>query len=355
MTATGGDTRPTRTWAAYVDLINVVAIGFVIFLHLRIAYWNPSNTPSWWFENVVSGLGVMAVPLFFMNSGRNLIGFIERESIPTFFRRRLTKVLIPYFAWAQLYLIFHWAVGAVPSLSIQQIIGTMVNGSSSAATLWYMEALLGIYLIIPLASLAISGARRRGISVNNVLLLMVLVSLSAAVLLPAVRRFMPGFMGAFQIPFGGGFFVYAVLGYWLNNVDLSRHMRGAIYILGFLGFASFVLAGGWLMLAASPNAALFNDYLSAGTVLSAAAVFTAARHSRIERWPTGVKRSLQKLAELTFGVYLVHLMVIEAAALVMPLTQVRFDVIYTIAVWLVSLVVVWLLRLVKPFRLWLVP
>jgi len=68
-----------------------------------------------------------------------------------------------------------------------------------------------------------------------------------------------------------------------------------------------------------------------------------------------VKRSLQKLAELTFGVYLVHLMVIEAAALVMPLTQVRFDVIYTIAVWLVSLVVVWLLRLVKPFRLWLVP
>lgn len=68
-----------------------------------------------------------------------------------------------------------------------------------------------------------------------------------------------------------------------------------------------------------------------------------------------MKRSLQKLAELTFGVYLVHLMVIEAAALVMPLTQVRFDVIYTIAVWLVSLVVVWLLRLVKPFRLWLVP
>lgn len=68
-----------------------------------------------------------------------------------------------------------------------------------------------------------------------------------------------------------------------------------------------------------------------------------------------MKRSLQKLAELTFGVYLVHLMVIEAAALVMPLTQVRFDLIYTIAVWLVSLVVVWLLRLVKPFRLWLVP
>ena len=82
------NTAPTvtvkRPRALYVDVLNVIAIIGVVFLHVRSSYWQPADTPRWWAENVLSAIFAIAVPIFFMNSGRNLLGFLRRDSIPTF-------------------------------------------------------------------------------------------------------------------------------------------------------------------------------------------------------------------------------------------------------------------------------
>ena len=90
----------------YLDLINSVAIMWVVLLHVRfISPDNPSSS-AWWVENILSGFGVAAVPLFFMATGINLLDFTRRESIGTFYRKRFTKILIPMILWAQVYLSF---------------------------------------------------------------------------------------------------------------------------------------------------------------------------------------------------------------------------------------------------------
>ena len=90
---------PHRSRLAYLDLLNVLAIPFVIFLHVRLLYWSPADSTGWWAENLLSGIGALAVPVFFMNSGVTLVGFLERSSVRRFYSRRLKKVVIPYLVW----------------------------------------------------------------------------------------------------------------------------------------------------------------------------------------------------------------------------------------------------------------
>ena len=88
-------TKSSKQRRVYLDLINSVAIMWVVLLHVRfITPDNPSSS-AWWVENILSGFGVAAVPLFFMATGINLLDFTRRESIGTFYRKRFTKILIP--------------------------------------------------------------------------------------------------------------------------------------------------------------------------------------------------------------------------------------------------------------------
>ena len=143
----------------YLDLINSVAIMWVVLLHvLFISPDNPSSS-AWWVENILSGFGVAAVPLFFMATGINLLDFTRRESIGTFYRKRFTKILIPMILWAQVYLFVHMWTGSTPFPGVNEILRTLVTPSSEAATFWYLEALVGVYLVLPIFSYAIRGVQ----------------------------------------------------------------------------------------------------------------------------------------------------------------------------------------------------
>ena len=109
------------------------------------------------------------------------------------------------------------------------------------------------------------------------------------------------------------------------------------------------------MLAGSDHASIFTDYLSPGTFAAACAVFLLARDLHPERWPERIRGLLARLAALTFGIYLVHLMVIECADLLFDRTTALSDLPMTAGVWGVSLIVVLILRTAPPVRRWVVP
>lgn len=355
--AEGASPAPRRPRLVHLDVLNVLAIPFVIFLHVRIAYWAPTDTAGWWFENLLSGIGALAVPVFFMNSGVTLVGFLERSTVGEFYSRRLKKVLIPYLVWAQLYLLFHVLIGTAGDVGIGTVARTAINGSSSAATLCYLEAAMGIYLVIPVVSLAVLGTRslaRQGRG-ETLLRLMLALSVLASIVLPAVRRFVPELLPSLSLPFGTEYLVYVLAGYVLSRSEIGPRLRALVYAGGIAGYLSFVLLGGKLMLAGSERASIFTDYLSPGTFAAACAVFLLARELHPERWPERARGLLARLAALTFGIYLVHLMVIEGADLLIERTTVASDVPMTVGVWAVSLVTVLLLRTIGPVRRWVLP
>lgn len=343
-----------RERAADIDLLNVLASLLVVYLHVRLRYWEPAPTPAWWLENLLSGVGVVAVPVFLMNTGRTLVGFAERESISRFIRKRLSKVLVPYLLWAQLYLIFHWAMGWVPGISWGRWCGVITSGSSEAHTLWYLEALLAIYLVLPVLSMAVVGARKAGLGDTVFAGWVAALAFAASTLLPLARYVAPGLTPGFQLPFGG-YLVYVAVGYWVSVTSLGRSARASIYLAGFAGYLSFTVLGGSLMLAGDDGAQLWTGYLSIGVVAFATAVYTAVLHLPWRRWPVRVRSVLAQLAGLSFGTYLIHLMLIEALSTVLPLGRVAWEIPYTIMIWGSSMLLTWVLQRVPLLHRWLVP
>lgn len=347
-------TTVKRPRALYVDVLNVIAIFGVVFLHVRANYWHPADTPRWWAENVLSAVFAIAVPIFFMNSGRNLLGFLRRDSISTFFRKRLLKVVVPYVVWGQLYLLFHAFVLHRSDYNLQRIGATIFGGSGEVATFWYLEATIGIYLIIPVLALALAGAEKLGLCPVKVVAALTALAFFSAALVPLIRGYFPGFMPDLEIPLSG-YVLYFLLGYLITNIELSRMKRWVIYALGAVGLASFIFVAGGYMLRHDVHADLWNGYLSVGTVFFAAAVYVAAHNTDWSFMPQRIASLFTKLSGLTFGVFLIHLMLIDVLARISPANSFPEVLLRTVVVWVLSLLAVWLLRLIKPIRTWVIP
>ena len=115
-----------RQRLVYLDLINTVAIVWVVLLHVRFIIPDNPSSSAWWVENILSGFGGAAVPLFFMATGINLLEFTRRESVGTFYRKRFTKILIPMILWAQIYLFAHIWTDSTPFPDAHQILRTLL-------------------------------------------------------------------------------------------------------------------------------------------------------------------------------------------------------------------------------------
>jgi len=350
-------TKSSKQRRVYLDFINSVAIMWVVLLHVRfITPDNPSSS-AWWVENILSGFGVVAVPLFFMATGINLLDFTRRESIGTFYHKRFTKILIPMILWAQIYLFVHMWTGSTPFPGAHEILRTLVAPSSEAATFWYLEALVGVYLVLPIFSYAIRGVQTEQATTarTGFFWLMAALGLFLPIITQAIHLIYPHVLPEFVAPITG-YLGFCLLGYALANTEFSRAWRIVIYLLGIVGLGGFIFGSAYLIEHRPTFVPLVHGYLAVPAILWASAVLVFCKYSRIGQASPTVQNILKRLAALTFGVYLVHLLIIQILQAVnFSLTKVQWEGPYALFVWALSAAIVWMLRLIPPVRRWILP
>lgn len=340
-----------------MDVLNVVAIVFVVFLHVRIVYWSYDTASSlWWFENLVSGLGVAAVPIFFMLTGAKLLNFLERESITRFYKKRLTKIVLPLIIWGQVYLWVHMFHFFKKAPSFEQMFRLFFNPDKLAPQVWFVEVLVGIYLVMPLFALMLKGVQSTGISEQK--FLWYLVGLGS--ILPIFFQTLQRIPEIIVFPNLGspvtGYLCFIFLGYALFKLDLTPIQRSVIYGLGVIGFAVFVWATPALRSINPKLATTTNDYLSLPTLAIAAAIFTACKYFKpFNAPPTQVQTFLRGLSAQTFGVFLVHYELIYLFVSRSRPAVIGTDIFYTVFIVAVSISTVYLLRIIPFVRRWVLP
>lgn len=345
-------THPKPARKVYLDLINVLAIIFVVALHVRFNYRVDYDSPGWVLENILSGTAVAAVPLFFMASGITLLNFTNRESVGTFYKKRFTKILIPLLVWGQVYLFARSWFTHTPLPTGEEILAVLLAPNKVGVTLWYLEALIGVYLVLPIFSYALRGAGEKKLQLAW---LMAALGLLMPIVTASLQKINPQFMPEFSAPIVG-YVGFCFLGYALANTELSLPWRLVIYVLGVVGSLTHILYGPYLTLNHHGLESLAMSYLSIPTIFWASAVFVFFKSLPLNRLPQAAQTGLRKLSALTFGVYLIHLLIIQGlAAYGWPLVDYRLEAPYALMVWASSLILVWLLRWIPPVRKWLVP
>ena len=105
-----------------------------------------------------------------------------------------------------------------------------------------------------------------------------------------------------------GFTGYFVLGHFLHTTNFSSHIKKLLYILGILSFLCVIVLTSWFSHFLNwPNMS-FYDYMFPLTLLEASAIFVFAS-DKLNKIPRKYINYILSLSKLTFGIYLIHILI----------------------------------------------
>jgi surface polysaccharide O-acyltransferase-like enzyme len=291
----------------WVDLARVVAAILVVSVHASgpvVAHFNEVSRVDWWVANVYDAAAKICVPLFFMLSGHLLLGKIE--PLAGFFTKRLSKVVVPWLAWSALYLAW--------SDHLEHRRHGLLDGARAILAgpvyyhLWFLYALLGLYLFTPVLRVYASRAPRSD------LIYFVAIWFVTVAVLPGLQEF-AGLEVGINLPSFTGYVGYFVLGRLIGEapcsprrVRLSAALFAAAYTITVLG--TYLLTSrrgafhGFLYAFLSPSM----------IVASGAALYLLKALGARLRPPPVVDRLISALCAQSFGIYLVHPFVMDVLA-----------------------------------------
>lgn len=298
------DQRPAYL---YIDILRCTATYLVIALHCIASYFASSSlfgTPVWWVCNVVNSITRMGVPLFFMVSGFLLLSDKRELDIPSFYAKRLKKVLIPFLCWDIIYFLENCYLQAQP-LDFRQFLLELLAQRGSKYHLWFIYKIIAIYLLIPFLKKILNHCKLR----EQILLLLVVM------LQPTIFPFINTVQSAVHIDFGSliegriGFFI---LGYILGTYDFSSLQKRILYLGGIVGFLLNIWGSFYYSSPQEMNL-VFNDGCALTHFLTAGAFFLWVKeHCGTTGSNTGViPRLSRRISELSYGIYLSHVLLLD--------------------------------------------
>ena len=261
------------------------------------------------------------VPLFVMASCYLL--FPLKVSAGRFFRRRASRILVPFFIWACVYI---WRYGG----GLREL---LFNFPNAAGHLWFVPMLFGLYLAMPLFSPWAEKVSRRELGAW-----IALWSVTAS--FPYLRRLAlwlgvePSFgsvaylwgecpwneFGAFQ--YVGGFFGYMLISLYIRKfVPELSWRRTLAFCVPLFAAGLAVMAGGFYLrlpgggaypihepYAAAVDLEMSIEYCSLGVAAAAAALFLLAR--KFTAGGAFYRRIVLPASEASFGAYLAHILIL---------------------------------------------
>lgn len=288
----------------YFDVMNILACFSVLILHHNTAIHSFTNTRGWVFSLVMECAFYWAVPVFLMVSGANLLGFHKKYSLKTFFRKRFIRTFIPWLIWSLIMLIWKLRVGKiVPQANSFSYYFNLIFQNKVHQQYWFFASLFSCYLMLPIITYL---TEHRTAMWYTLVIALLLHSIQ-----PMLLVFQPLRQGIFLL-FSESMIIYILLGWLLNNTQFNKKQRLLIYLLGIAGLVFRFIYTYVMSMDAQATDTSITGYRFFHAVTYSSAVFVFLKHVDWEKLlPQWVKKLLPRLASYSFGVYLMHSIVMH--------------------------------------------
>ena len=333
---------------ADISVMRIAATLAVIFLHTcntisnNAENYNLSDTQMLF---LTSGNYLMnwAVPMFLMITGAL---FLKEERIITF-RSCLTKyskrILLALLIFGIPFSLLEIIVNTrqIKMSIIGHAILNVLTGDSWSH-LWYLYALLGIYLVLPVLKAFVDKASRKDIEAFLGILLLF------NILLPIVNNLFR-IKIAFYIPISSFLVFYVLLGKYMydKTPGILKYKKICVGILA-IAFAVLIIINRYTV----PHGDTWLDYHSPLIVIITTVMFALFKNIAINKMDR-----LWRIDRLCFGVYLVHPVFINFFYKGLKITPLNANKYYLLAIFLFWIVFVvcsfltsWIMSLIKPLK-----
>ena len=286
----------------YLDLLRIYAILCVIMLHIAMPYLENAGlfgSRIWHIANILNTISRTGVPVFFMVSGFLLLNSPKTLNFTSFYKRRLSKLAIPFLAWNVIYYVAY-GVMTKDTLSVADFLKKMLIEGTSYH-FWFVYTLIIIYLFMPFLKRIVDGLEQKWCW------LLLIISGLKTTIVPLINIIASLDIYLFDNIFNG-YVSYVLLGYIIGRFEYTKRQRAIFYCAGFLG-AGITIIGNFMLSNEGTNY-VFNGGYQAGHFMLAATIFVWFKS--FPAAPEKIVKVTGKLSGITFGMYLVHPMVITA-------------------------------------------
>lgn len=298
----------TKSRVLSYDILRILAACSVVLLHCAAQFWytDPVTEWNWKVDNAYDAVSRIGVPLFVMISGALLLGTKEAPSAKKLFTGRILRMAIIYVFWNAVYGLYSCSLWGFSSLSLKEAVKYMVNGSYH---LWYLPMLCGLYALTPILHELVHKLEKRTLEYYFLLFLLFQILRTTAAALFVESAFWQTQFGQLEIPMICSYISYYLLGFYLAEYGLSESWLHRL-AWGILPAALLNILGSCFLSLRLGNArAELFDSFSLGTAWLTIAIFCLVTQRFSGRMTQS--RLIAELSQDTFGVYLMHILVIH--------------------------------------------
>ncbi len=292
----------------YFDYMRVFAIFNVVILHICAYRWYELdiNSAEWLIVDTYNSIVRWAVPTFIMISGALFLG--REIPIKTIYSKYIFRIITAFIFWTLVYALF----SNEPLFSkFKQIIQGYYH-------MWFLFLIVGMYISVPILKCIIRD--------EKLTKYFLLVSFIVAFILPTITQLANSFGPEISIKtmesintdlinmsinsfLGMGF--YYVLGYYIDNKLVEIKHKVYIYVLGFLGLLLTVLLSYTsTKLVKVPQSGFYSNY-QLNVLFYSVAAFLLIKNLFKNGINEKIDKFVGRIAKYSFGIYLVHVLIIE--------------------------------------------
>lgn len=284
----------------WLDNARIVAILAVVLLHVAasVVLEATIGSGSWWAGNLYDAFVRWCVPVFVMISGALLLSPDKQEDLSAFYRKRVSRVLIPILFWSVFFLL--WGVLKGAHLTTNYVSTRLLSGQPHYH-MWFLYMIITLYLFTPFFRKVVATSSRRELT------LLVLMTLALAALHDLHSKVTAGSPRLFVF-----WFLSYVPYFFLGHLIRTAHWQpDKPLLLGVLGASGLLTAGGLYYLATLTDlktGLYFYNYLSITVIPMSVSVMYL-----LKTWTAPIisQAVTQRTANLTLGVYLIHPVFLE--------------------------------------------
>lgn len=301
----------------YIDVLRVLSMLSVVFLHTAAGSLRGNiGSAVWHISNVLTSIMSISVPVFFMISGAMLMSSKKTLSIEFTYKKRISKMFIPFLVWSIAAIAYYQAPNLLHTGTIdwRAVAKKLVIMPSQAAAvhLWFMYALIPLYILSPILKKLVDTMT------EDLVKYMLIIWLAFSSFLPTVAslapvKFQPLLVldPNYNLNIMNGYLGYFLIGYYLLNYGerISKKL-----LIGIIAVDTAVISLGswWKTIETGSYSEIFKVYSRLFILILSIAVFLLAKELMAERrLPRTVSGILQVLSNTSFGVYLLHNLVVD--------------------------------------------
>ena len=289
-----------------LDYLRIFAAMAVVLIHVSGQKWYAADVHElpWQVFNLVDSAVRWGVPVFFMISGALFLG--REIPVRKMFSKYILRLATAFVFWSAVY-------AAVGGGSLKTRVIALIEGHFH---MWFILTMIGLYLCLPLLRPIAESRTRTEYFLLLALVFAVVIPQTIALandfgpgLVKEAAREINNVVAKMNLHFVLGHVGYFLLGYYLSQTQLDRRQRTVVYLLGLCGFAFTVAADAIVALWTGKPCETYYGSFNLNVLLEAAAVFTWFRYRKYEN--ERLNAFAAKLAGTTFGVYLIHPLLLE--------------------------------------------